>query len=182
MYSVYIIYSEKIDKFYIGYSANLNDRILKHNRSNKGFSSTGQPWALIYSETFEDKKSAMTREKQLKKWKNRNRIIDLINSGSEHPDYQSGGSAVRTRQPPQFKEAVSNRVEAASFFKPVISTIFLKCRINDYCFINVINQVTSYIPEFSGLLKSAAAGLTFSIRSFPCCQLAGVLTFPSATV
>jgi putative endonuclease len=86
MYTVYIIYSKKIDKFYIGFSANINDRFSKHNRSKKGFSSTGKPWILVYSENFMDKKSAMNREKQLKNWKNRERLIALIRKGSEHPD------------------------------------------------------------------------------------------------
>jgi putative endonuclease len=66
MYSVYIIYSAKIDKYYIGFTSDINDRFLKHNRKSKGFSSLGRPWVLVYSESFDDKKMAMTREKQLK--------------------------------------------------------------------------------------------------------------------
>jgi putative endonuclease len=79
-------YSEKLDKFYIGFSSNIFDRILKHNRSNKGYTSTGKPWFLAYSETFLNKKEAMAREKQLKNWKNPERFKRLIQAGSEHPD------------------------------------------------------------------------------------------------
>jgi hypothetical protein len=43
----------------------------------------------------------MAREKQLKKWNNRERLKTLINSGSVHPDWKSGGSGVRLPQPPQ---------------------------------------------------------------------------------
>jgi len=86
MFSVYIIYSSKLDKYYIGYSADVQDRLLKHNRLSKGFTSTGIPWVLVYVEQFEDKKSAMTRERQLKRWKSRERIESLIRTGSEHPD------------------------------------------------------------------------------------------------
>ena len=86
MFSVYIIYSQKLDKFYIGYSADVEDRFRKHNRKSKGFSSLGKPWILAYSESFETKKEAMAREKQLKNWKNRERLESLIKSGSEHPD------------------------------------------------------------------------------------------------
>jgi len=46
MYSVYIIYSQKIDKYYIGFSSNVQDRLLKHNRNSKGFSNPGKPWVL----------------------------------------------------------------------------------------------------------------------------------------
>jgi len=86
MYKVYIIYSVKLDKYYIGFTSDIDDRLLKHNRKSKGFSSSGRPWILVYSESFENKKDAMKREKQIKGWKNRDRILTLIQSGSEHPD------------------------------------------------------------------------------------------------
>ena len=86
MYSVYIIYSQIIDKYYIGFSSNVQDRLLKHNRNSKGFSNFGKPWILVYEETFDNKKNAMDRERQLKKWKNRERLETLIKSRSEHPD------------------------------------------------------------------------------------------------
>jgi putative endonuclease len=86
MFTVYIIYSGKIDKYYIGFSADIAERLLKHNRSVRGFSSTGKPWSLVYTEHFRVKKNAMEREKQLKNWKNRERLIALIKKGSEHPD------------------------------------------------------------------------------------------------
>jgi putative endonuclease len=90
MYSVYIIYSQKIDKYYIGFSSNVNERLAKHNRNSKGFSNKGKPWILIYQETFSNKTDAMAREHQLKNWKNRERLETLIKAGSEHPDFQSG--------------------------------------------------------------------------------------------
>ena len=86
MYTVYIIYSKRIDRFYIGFSSDVEDRLLKHNRSAKGFTSIGKPWVLVYTEIFSEKKSAMAREKQLKNWKNRERLLTLIQRGSEHPD------------------------------------------------------------------------------------------------
>ena len=86
MYSVYIIYSGKIDKYYIGFSADITERLLKHNRSTRGFSSTGKPWSLVYTERFKVKKDALEREKQLKNWKNRDRLIALVQKGLEHPD------------------------------------------------------------------------------------------------
>jgi putative endonuclease len=86
MFSVYIIYSQRIDKYYIGFSSNISDRLCKHNRNSKGFSSTGKPWIIVYTEAFQNKKDAMAREKQLKKWKNRTLLEELIKVGSEHPD------------------------------------------------------------------------------------------------
>jgi putative endonuclease len=86
MYSVYIIYSQKIDKFYIGFSSNVHERLRKHNRNSKGFSATGRPWGIVYTEAFDNKKKAMCRERQLKNWKNRERLEALIKSGSDPPD------------------------------------------------------------------------------------------------
>jgi putative endonuclease len=86
MFAVYLIYSSKLDKYYIGSTSDLHDRLLKHNRKSKGFSSPGRPWVLLYSESFDNKKDAMSREKQLKSWKNRQRLENLIRKGSEHPD------------------------------------------------------------------------------------------------
>ena len=86
MFFIYIIYSQKLDKYYIGYTTDIEDRLSKHNRNSKGFTNTGKPWILVYSESFSSKKEAMEREKQLKNWKNRDRLEKLIKAGSEHPD------------------------------------------------------------------------------------------------
>ena len=86
MYAVYIIYSKKIDKYYIGFSSNVQERLCYHNWNSKGFSNKGKPWVLVYSEPFNTKTEALLREKQLKNWKNRDRLEKLISSGSEHPD------------------------------------------------------------------------------------------------
>jgi putative endonuclease len=93
MYTVYIIYSASLDKYYIGFTTDVNGRLRRHNCHSKGFTSSGRPWILVYSETFTERKEAESREKQLKKWKNRARLEALIKKGSEHPDtLVSGGS------------------------------------------------------------------------------------------
>ncbi len=92
MYTVYILYSEKIDRYYIGFSSNVSARLRKHNNASKGFTNAGRPWAIVYTEQYDIKQDAATRERQLKSWKNRDRIEALFKSGSEHPDFQSGGS------------------------------------------------------------------------------------------
>ena len=56
-----------INKTYVGYTNNLNLRLLKHN-SNKGAKSTkGYKWILIYSKKFKSKNLAMSYEYKLKK-------------------------------------------------------------------------------------------------------------------
>ncbi len=78
MYYCYILYSEKLDKYYIGSTSNIEGRILRHNSSNHGFTSTGNPWVLKYSESFVVKTYALKREMQLKSWKSRKLIEELI--------------------------------------------------------------------------------------------------------
>ena len=74
----YILYSEKLDKYYIGSTDNLEGRLQRHNTSNHGFTSTGKPWEIKYFESFEDKSLALKREVQLKNWKNRKALEELI--------------------------------------------------------------------------------------------------------
>jgi len=57
-YHVYILYSPKFDKYYIGQSANLEARIIAHNTQDKAsFTSKYRPWLLCV--TLERKKSDM---------------------------------------------------------------------------------------------------------------------------
>jgi putative endonuclease len=79
MFTVYALYSEKYDKIYIGYTSNIEQRMLAHNElETKGYPLRYMPWKLIYSERFPDKVSSMKREKELKSGKGREFIRSLI--------------------------------------------------------------------------------------------------------
>jgi len=79
MYYVYALYSEKYNKIYIGYTSNLDLRLISHNHEkNKGYTGKYRPWRLLYSEAVEGKKEAMIREKQLKSYRGREYIRSLI--------------------------------------------------------------------------------------------------------
>ncbi len=79
MFYVYIIYSQKLDKFYIGYTSNIQMRMHEyHNQGRSKFTSKGIPWEFKYSEPFETEIEAMRREKQIKNMKSRKYIISLI--------------------------------------------------------------------------------------------------------
>ncbi len=81
-YSVYILYSCYLNKYYVGYtSVNLDERLRKHNARHKGFTGRKADWILKYKESFETKTQAMAREKQIKKWKSRILIEQLIEKG-----------------------------------------------------------------------------------------------------
>jgi putative endonuclease len=80
MYTLYILYSESFDRFYVGYTNDLERRLSEHNRKKGKFTDAGIPWYLVYSETFVNKKDAMARERFIKSKKSKKLIIDLINS------------------------------------------------------------------------------------------------------
>jgi putative endonuclease len=92
MYTVYILYSSKLDKYYVGSSADINGRLRRHNSHSKGFTSAGRPWTLLYTEEFTEKQEAEAREKQLKRWKNRERLEGLIKKVQSIPNPPVGGS------------------------------------------------------------------------------------------
>ena len=86
----YILFSKKLNKYYIGSTDyNADQRLLKHLSIHKGYTSTSNDWIIVYQEFFKDKLQALKKEKLIKSWKNRKLIEKLIQSstdGSEHPD------------------------------------------------------------------------------------------------
>jgi putative endonuclease len=71
MYYFYIIYSATLDRYYTGYTLNLEERIRKHNTHHRGYTGKTNDWKLVYMEEYSIKKDAYQRERQVKKWKNR---------------------------------------------------------------------------------------------------------------
>ena len=63
MYSVYIIYSQKLDKYYIGFSSNVDERLSNIIEILKDFLAPGRPWILMYSETIRVLKRKLWLEK-----------------------------------------------------------------------------------------------------------------------
>jgi len=75
---VYILYSRKIDKYYVGACKDLDRRLYEHNLGDSKFTSTGVPWELVYKEEFQDLILAKQRELKIKKMKSRPYIEGLI--------------------------------------------------------------------------------------------------------
>jgi putative endonuclease len=79
MFTVYVLYSEKFEKIYIGYTSSIEERLRAHNElATKGWTIKFRPWRLIHSELFESKANAMRREKELKTAKGREWIWQVI--------------------------------------------------------------------------------------------------------
>ena len=74
----YILFSEKINKYYIGACTDIERRLYEHNIGHSKFTSTGIPWILKYSETYDTLNEAKKRESAIKKMKSRKYIESLI--------------------------------------------------------------------------------------------------------
>ncbi len=72
MYHIYILFSKSLNKYYVGFTGdNLPERLKKHNSNHKGFTGKKGDWEVMYTELFNEKESAMTREIEIKSWKSR---------------------------------------------------------------------------------------------------------------
>ena len=76
----YILYSTKLDKYYVGSTPDMERRFTDHNRGKEKFTKPGIPWIMSYKETFETLPEARRRELQIKKQKSRKYIEQLISS------------------------------------------------------------------------------------------------------
>ena len=69
------------NQYYVGYtSEDQSERLRKHNSNHKGFSGKADDWKLMYSEIYDTKIEAYAREREVKKWKSRKKIEQLIGS------------------------------------------------------------------------------------------------------
>ena len=78
MFTCYILFNQRISKFYVGYTNDLNQKIAGHNRVKGKFTDRGIPWKLVYTESFPSKSEAIDREMEIKSKKSRNYIENLI--------------------------------------------------------------------------------------------------------
>lgn len=54
MFIVYVLYSSKYNKIYIGYTSNLKQRMLPHNElATKGYTVKFRPWIIVFTENFD---------------------------------------------------------------------------------------------------------------------------------
>jgi len=81
-YFVYILYNPMLDRFYVGSTQDLEDRIARHNQGRSKATKAGAPhWQLKYTEHFESLPEARRREAYIKRMKSRIYIQKLIELG-----------------------------------------------------------------------------------------------------
>lgn len=81
MYYLYILKSEKINRFYIGITNNLQRRLRQHDSGLSKYTKTILPIKLAFFQTFEDINEVRKAEKWLKKSKSKSLIQKIIADG-----------------------------------------------------------------------------------------------------
>jgi putative endonuclease len=77
---VYILFSKRFNKTYVGFTSNLIERFKSHNQLSKtGFTTKYRPWEVIYVEFFHSKSEVLLKEKFFKMGIGREIIKELIN-------------------------------------------------------------------------------------------------------
>ena len=66
IWSVYILYSEKDTRLYVGCASDLGARLKAHNDGNVVSTRNRRPLVLIHSEEYKDRGDAFNRERFLK--------------------------------------------------------------------------------------------------------------------
>jgi putative endonuclease len=65
-YVVYVLWSRRLKKRYIGCTSDIENRVREHNAGRQRFTKGGIPWLLIYSEQVQNLNEARKREVYLK--------------------------------------------------------------------------------------------------------------------
>jgi len=79
-YYVYVLYSLKDKKLYVGFTNNLKRRIEEHNKGLAKSTKYRQPLELVCFEAYRNRKDAMRREKFLKSGWGRNYLKKVLQS------------------------------------------------------------------------------------------------------
>ena len=82
---IYILYSEKANKYYIGHTSDVNRRLFEHNNPEKSTKFTAKylPWTLVTGFLVSQYRGqAIAVERFIKKQKSRNFILKIIQNSS----------------------------------------------------------------------------------------------------
>lgn len=78
MFQVYVLLSLTNSQLYIGQTNNLKKRLIQHNSGKVLATKPYLPYKLIYKEIFDDRASAVKREKELKSTQGRRFLKQFI--------------------------------------------------------------------------------------------------------
>jgi putative endonuclease len=64
---VYILFSDHLQKYYVGQTSDLEKRILDHNLGKSAFTSKGIPWKLVHIFACSNRSEAIRLETSIKR-------------------------------------------------------------------------------------------------------------------
>ena len=64
---VYILYSEKNERYYVGQTANIIERLKRHNQGKVPSTVYGIPWEIVLQLKVENRSEALLLERKIKK-------------------------------------------------------------------------------------------------------------------
>ena len=80
-YFIYSIYSNLLQKHYVGISENIPRRLEAHNSGLSTYTNKASDWKIIYQVTLGSKTEALILERKIKKRGAKRYLEDLNNSG-----------------------------------------------------------------------------------------------------
>src|SRR5437016_762993 len=87
---VYILYSSANDKYYIGHTEKLENRIYRHNNRKNNAKKYGRDWTIVYFKELKTRSEACKEEMIIKKKKSRKYIEWLISSAGQSVPQECG--------------------------------------------------------------------------------------------
>ena len=80
MHYLYILFSENLQKFYVGETNNIQSRVLKHNNHTykKAFTRASDDWKIVLSKELENRTQTLFLESFIKRMKSKIFINKII--------------------------------------------------------------------------------------------------------
>ncbi len=78
---MYVLKSLKMNRFYIGQTGDLTDRLKRHSEGRVRSTRAFAPWSIAYFEKFETRTAAMKRERELKGLKGTAKFLRVVGAG-----------------------------------------------------------------------------------------------------
>ena len=66
MFYIYILRSQSLQRYYVGSTENVQNRLRQHNAGKSKSTRAGIRWELVHTETFATRSEAMLREQKIK--------------------------------------------------------------------------------------------------------------------
>ena len=85
MFHVYVLRSAVTGRLYTGSTADVQDRLRRHNAGESKATRHGIPWTLAHTETFATRAGAVQRERYYKTGRGREELETLLSKPSSTP-------------------------------------------------------------------------------------------------